>query len=176
MGFKAFKQHFRINIHSVSIEDGVLRIGSDYVSNLVGIDMQTGKILINDTFSGFLQQQYPEILNCTDEERLALIQVQDQFEQSIPVYTCSNGQIIEKQCEALGYPNTTHDGEIMYSNTHFANKIDAVKHEKVNLECRIENYQESITELEKKLADKKLKLEESKKRLSEIIDTYSLVN
>ena len=76
----------------------------------------------------------------------------------------------------MGYPNTTHDGEIMYSNTHFANKIDAVNHEKVNLECRIENYQESIIELEKKLADKKLKLEESKKNLSEIINTYSLVN
>lgn len=51
MGFKAFKDHFGIENHIVSIQDGVLHIGSDFVSRLVGFDMQTGKVLINDAFS-----------------------------------------------------------------------------------------------------------------------------
>lgn len=176
MGFKAFKDHFGIENHIVSIQDGVLHIGSDFVSRLVGFDMQTGKVLINDAFSGFLSKQYPEILNCTDEERLALIQTQDQFKQSIPVYTSLNGQIIEKKCEALGFPNVTHDGEIMYENSHFSNEADAVKYEQLNLQCKIEIQQSSISDLEAKLAEKKRNLAETKKQLDQLNSTYSLVS
>lgn len=172
MGFKAFKEHYGINDHIVSVHKGVISIGSDYVSNLVGIDMQTGAILINEAFSGFLVQKYPEILNSTNEERLALVQIKDQFSQSIPVYTSCNGQIIEKQCEELGFPNVTHDGEIMYQNTHYANKADAVEYAREDLGCRIEYYEGSIVDLEAKLAEKKGKLAESKKLLEELNNTY----
>lgn len=176
MGFKAFKDHFGIENHIVSIQDGVLHIGSDFVSRLVGFDMQTGKVLINDAFSGFLSKQYPEILNCTDEERLALIQAQDHFKESIPVYTSLNGQIIEKKCEALGFPNVTHDGEIMYENSHFSNEADAVKYEQLNLQCKIEIQQSSISDLEAKLAEKKRNLAETKQQLDQLNSTYSLVS
>jgi hypothetical protein len=174
MGFKAFKEHFGIENHIVSIDQGIIHIGSAFVSKLVGIDMQTGAILVNDTFSGFLAQYYPNILNSSDEERLALIQIKDQFTQTIPVYTSCNGQIIEKQCEALGFPNVTLDGEIMYNNTHYANKADAVEYTRKNLHYRIENYKESVADLEAKLAEKKGKLAESKKIMEEFNNTYPL--
>lgn len=174
MGFKAFKEHFGIEGHIVSVDQGVIHIGSGFVSKLVGIDMQTGAILVNDTFSGFLAQNYPAILNSTNEERLALIQIKDQFSQAIPVYTSCNGHIIEKQCEELGYPNVTHDGEIMFENTHYGNKADAVESARIDLHYRIENYEESVADLEAKLAEKKEKLAESKKILEEFNNTYPL--
>jgi hypothetical protein len=174
MGFKAFKEYFCIENHIVSVYQGVIRIGLGHVSNLVGIDMQTGGILANDDFSVFLAQNYPEILNSTNEERLALIQVKDQFRQSIPVYTSCNGQIIEKQCEELGYPNVTHDGEIMYQNSHYANKADAVEYARKDLHYLIENYKESVADLETKLAEKKGKLAESKKIMEEFNNTHPL--
>lgn len=172
MGFKAFKNHFGIENHTVSVSDGVLCIGSGYVSRLVGFDMETGAILINDAFSGFLNKYYPEILKTTNEERLALIKVKDVFEQSIPVYTSQNGQIIEKECETLSFPNVTHDGELMYQNRHYANKADAIEYERKNLHSRIANYEESVADLEAKLAEKKGKLVEAKKLIENFNKTY----
>lgn len=172
MGFKTFKNHFSIENHIVSVTDGVLYIGSDSVSKLVGFDMQTGAVLLNDTFNGFLNQYYPEILNATNEERLALINAQDVFERSIPVFTSNNGKIIEKACEHLGFPNVTHDGELMYVNSHYANRNDAIKHERKNLHCRIECYEESVQEIEARLAEKKQKLDETQKMLQEFNELY----
>lgn len=172
MGFKTFKEHFGIENHIVSVDQGVIYIGSDFVSKLVGIDMQTGGVLVDDTFSSFLAQCYPEILNSTKEERLALIQIEDQFSQSIPVYTFCHGKIIEKQCEKPGYPNVTHDGEIMYQNMHYANKADAVEYARKDLHYRIENYKESVADLEAKLAEKKGKLAELKKIMEEFNSTH----
>lgn len=172
MGFKTFKNHFGIQNHIVSVVDGVLYIGSGYVSKLVGFNMQTGAVLFQEAFSDFLKKHYPEILNATDEERLALITVQDVFEQSIPVYTTNGGQIIEKVCEQLGFPNVTHDGELMYENTHFANKKHAIEYARKDLAYRIESYTESVQEIETKLAEKKQKLVETQVMLQEFNRLY----
>lgn len=172
MGFKVFEDHFGVHNHIVTVRDGVLHIGSSYVSDLVGFNMETGEVLINDTFSGFLNQYYPNILNATNEERLALINAQDVFEQSIPVFTSNKGQIIEKACEQLGFPNVTHDGELMHQNTHYANKDDAIEYERENLYCRIECYEESIQEIETRLAEKKQQLAETQKMLQDFNKLY----
>lgn len=168
MGFKAFKKHFGIDGHIVSIRDGAILIGSEYVSNLVGFDMQTGKVLVSDAFSSFLGKFYPNILNSSNEERLALIKIEDHFHRSIPVYTYSDGKIIEKHCEELGFPNVTHDGELMYSNTHFANKKDAIEKACENLSHQIHHQEESIVELESKIVQKKEKIAKCRKILGEL--------
>ena len=89
------------------------------------------------------------------------------------MYTTKNGQIIEKACEQLGFPNITHDGELMYSNTHYANKADAIEYARNDLHCRIENYEGSVTDLEATLAEKKEKLAEAKKLLEDFNNTYT---
>lgn len=160
MGIKALKEHFGIHKHIVSVEDGVMCIGSDFVSKFVGIDMKTGELRLNETFSGFLSKEYPAVLEATNEERLALIQAQDKFSNSITVYTYNKGQIIEKQCEKFGFPNVTHDGEIMYENTHFLNIAHAVKYARQNIHYAIEHFEESIKDFEAKIAEKKRMLDE----------------
>lgn len=168
MGFARFKEHFKIEQHIVSAENNVIYIGSDMASRLVGIDMQTGAVLVNDTFSSFLGKYYPEIFKATNRERLAPILEVDHFEQSIPVYTFCNDQLTEKFCEKLGFPNVTHDGEIMYNNSHFANKDDAIENFRRNLIIRIENYKDAIVELQEKLDKKTHALAEATKHLEQI--------
>lgn len=172
MGFKAFKEHFGIDDHIVSVHNKIISIGTDFISTLVSIDMQTGAILLNDIFSEFLAQKYPKILHSTNEERLALIQIEDQFSQSITVYFACNGQVVEKQCEELGFPNVTHDGEIMCQTTHYENKADAVEYARKNLHYQIKNHEESVADLEANLTEKKDKLAESKKLMEEFNNTY----
>lgn len=174
MGHKAFKSHFKIKNHIVSVRKGVLYIGSGFASNLVGIDMQTGGILVNNVFGSFLHRYYPEILNSTDEDRLALIKTPDVFEQSIPVYTFCDGQIVEKQCEQLGFPNVTHDGEVMYENTHYPNKADAIEYARKMLCREIEREEEAITDLETQLIKVKARLSESKSTLEKFQKTFGL--
>ena len=158
MGFKTFKEHFGIKNHIVSVEEGFINIGSTYVSKLARINMETGEIIINDAFGAFLIDNYPEMIRSTNQDRLALIKKEDKFQHSIPVYTFVNGQIIEKKCEELGFPNVTHDGEIMYENTHFTDKATAIHYALEDLNYKIVNYKESIADLEAKLAEKKSKI------------------
>lgn len=60
----------------------------------------------------------------------------------------------------------------MYQNTHYANKADAVEYARKDLHYRIENYEESIVDLEAKLAEKKGMLAESKNLMEEFNNTY----
>ena len=46
-----------------------------------------------------------------------LVAAEDIFERSIPVFTYQGGEIVEKQCEELGWPNVTHDGCMQFENT-----------------------------------------------------------
>ena len=103
MGFKAFKNHYGIEKHTVSVSDGVIYIGSDYVSKLVGFDMQTGAVLVNETFPGFLKELYPHILEATDEERLSLIKTKDVFEHSIPVYTTKTARSLKRHVNSWAF-------------------------------------------------------------------------
>lgn len=60
----------------------------------------------------------------------------------------------------------------MRQNTHYANKADAVEYARKDLHCRIENYEESVADLEAKLAEKKGMIAESKKLMEEFNNTH----
>lgn len=174
MGHKAFKQHFGIDGYIVSIDkkEKMLNIGSGYVPNLVSFNLLTGEIVTNENFITFLEKTYPNILNSTNEERLALIQSEDQFEHSIPVYTAKNGRVVETYCEALGYPNTTHDGEVMFENSHYTNKDMAVDLARRNLHFMIKFLQDDIDDLEKNINKRKIELDTQKEILDELNEIY----
>ncbi|WP_151765756.1 hypothetical protein [Acinetobacter colistiniresistens] len=125
MGWKTFKEHFGIE-HTVQITDAGLCIGSAYVHNIVTIDLKTGEIRQSNALSGFLNREYPQVLNSTAEERLQLINAKDHFEKSITIYTYQGGEIIEKLCEDPKWPHLTHDGRQIYENTHSINKDEVV--------------------------------------------------
>jgi len=160
MGWKTFKEKFKID-HIVQITGDKLCIGSPYINDLSSIEISSGKIIPkNDTFSNFLSESYPEIESATDKERLSAINAKDVFDKKITVYTYDNNKIVKKYAEALGYPNITHDGELMHDNTFFLKREESVEHALDEINCELKwidretkTSRENIARLEKKKID-----------------------
>lgn len=147
MGWKAVKDHYPIG-HLVQVRDGRICIGSGYVYDLLHIDsdgsVAWGKLGPSDNHSD-LQRYFAEMT--ADVAKLReLIETPDAFARSLVVYTWDGGQIIEKRAEALGWPNCTHDGELMYENTFSTDKETVVGWAKRSAELGIEAAQGSLHE------------------------------
>jgi hypothetical protein len=126
MGWKAVRDHYGID-HIVSINtDGNLSISSAYISNIIVV-RPDGKILegFGKTDSKIINGLLDKFANEPGVIR-SLLETPDTFSKSIPVYKCSRGVLVEKFCEKLGWPNCTHDGELMHNNVFYESKEDAV--------------------------------------------------
>ena len=127
MGWKNVKDHYRIG-HIVQIRSGFIAIGSAYVPDLIRVSMDGkpswGNLGPSDNRD--LSRYYAEMQK--DLPKLAqLVQSPDSFSQSLPVFTWSSGVILEKECEAYGWPNVTHDGMIQYENTFSSDRMQVVR-------------------------------------------------
>jgi len=57
-----------------------------------------------------------------------LIFSDDVFDKPLTVvYTERNGKVLKQYCTEFGYPNITTDGWLMYDNTHFKTRQEALK-------------------------------------------------
>jgi hypothetical protein len=172
MGWKTFKKVFKVG-HLVTLHDGFIHIGSGYVNDLVRINMSTGAIIQNSTFDNFLRDNYPNILEATPQDILATINVEDEFSNSIPVYTYnSDCVIVEKLCEETGWPNVTHDGQIMYENTFFSTKEVAAKQCEKETLSMISFLSVSIEDLEEKKRNLQFRFEKFNQSLSDLHELY----
>lgn len=173
MGWKTFKEHFGIT-HIVRVAKGRVLIGTDYVSDLASIDVETGTVIINETFSGFLEERYPEVLAAKPAEILSLLEMEDTFTASIPVFTYERDKIVEKACEEPGWPNVTHDGLMMYENTFSTVKATAIRFARDSAEARIRSLSESIERTEQDLANQRASLAECKADLEALNLAYPI--
>lgn len=150
MGWKTLKTHFDIK-HQVHMTENGLCIGSPYIHDIITINVNTGHIRINAANPSFLETQYPQLMKASPEDIVALIRQPDTFTSSIPVYTYKGGQIIEKRCETLGWPNVTHDGELMYENTHSNDRNLVIEWARKDARAGIQITQGMIQKLESDL-------------------------
>ncbi len=152
MGWKNLKTHFRIE-HIVQVTSDGICIGSGFVHNfiVVGADGRLTKRL--DRISNKDLARYQEELEIDPSKVRALIEAPDTFAASNPVFTFDGGRIIEKQCEVLGWPNVTHDGEIMYENRFSTDRATVVEWAKENaaagIKFGLERVQRAEEDLEK---------------------------
>lgn len=167
MGVKALKERFGIT-HIVQMSGARVCIGSGYVSDIVTIDPSTGRVTESSTFAGFLKQHYPALAEAAPEEVARLLVAQDQFADSIPVFTYDGGKIIEKQCEKPGWPNVTHDGDVMYENTYSTDKRQVVQWAKRNARAGISIITRSIADTETRLAEQREELAKCENDLAEL--------
>lgn len=151
MGWKRLKETFGIE-HYVQVTERGICIGSGYVHNLAVIDPKTGKIYENPTFRNFIAETYPALQAASPAELLRLIEAPDEFAATIPVFTFNGGDIIEKRCEVLGWPNVTHDGVMMYDNSYAHDKDKVVAWAKGSATHAIEQCHERIQDVEAELA------------------------
>lgn len=157
MGWKAVRDHYRIE-HFVQVvpEKGIC-IGSPYIHDIIVISLDRGEItrVWNDDGRGELGRYVKEMR--ADPFKLAeLVAQEDVFERSIPVFTYDGGDVIEKQCEELGYPNVTHDGCMQYENTFSPDaglvRVWAIDNAKAGIEWMKESLAEAVEEVEKRKA------------------------
>lgn len=137
MGVKAVKEHYRIG-HIVHMADGLLCIGSPYSSVILSIGVSgeaAGKWQSNpDSLSNDDLKRYREEISQDIDLFLSVFHTEDQFNASFPVYTVNlKGELETHYCEERGWPNTTHDGILMFDNLFYPTKEKAFKYEKSSL-------------------------------------------
>ncbi len=150
MGWKKFKEQYKIQ-DNVQINEKGLCIGSGYVPDLVVVNLKTGLIKENSTFSGFLKENYPQLLSVSPEEILKVLDSKDSFSNSLPVFTYDGSKIVEEKTEEYGYPNCTHEGNIQYENTYFKTRKEAVEKAKVNNAAGLSLIERAINDTQKQL-------------------------
>ena len=172
MGWKNLKERYGIT-HIVQVTEKGICIGPPYVSDIIVVTadgvVKAGVMGVEGNDS--LQRYFNE-MSADREALIAVIESEDTFAKSIPVYTYDGGEIICKQCEELGWPNVTHDGQLMYSNNFSDDKDEVVMWAKRNARAGVEITERCIEERRKDLAEKEARLAEIKAELDTLEADY----
>lgn len=155
MGWKAVRDHYRIE-HIVQVTPEGICVGSPYIHDIIVISADRGEITkrYDPRWSRSEQlERYQAEMDADPFKLAALVAAEDTFERSIPVFTYDGGSILEKRCEALGWPNVTHDGLIQYEKMFSPDaglvRVWAIDNARAGIEWR----REAVTDAERKLAD-----------------------
>lgn len=170
MGWKNVKEHYRIQ-HIVQMSSEGLCIGSGYISECIVVS-RDGQLIKRHDRSNDLLGRYQTEMEADPAKLKDLLNTPDSFVASIPVYTYEGGQIIEKHCEALGYPNVTHDGMIQYENLFSADKAQVITWAKENAASSIRYGEQTVDELTQRLADCKARVAQEKAILAKLEADY----
>lgn len=140
MGIKKLKEHYGIK-HIVQVGksrfDGgnkVVYIGSALCSDLIiiGFDGKIKRIssIVNRGEKSEIGKLLTKLENDSSEFRAWLLREPDEFNDLKTVYVVDAGRIYKKKCEEYGWPNCTTDGELMYENTSFEDRKNALAYAK----------------------------------------------
>lgn len=146
MGWKTLKERFNID-YTVQITKDSVWIGPPMVPNMLVIDRSTGRIPEDLAFSDVALEQVPGLKNASPEDILDALRAEDEFDSSVRVYTWEGGEILEKFCEELDFPNVTHDGCQMHSNTFSTDRDQVVQWAKQDAKARLDSEREAVAKL-----------------------------
>lgn len=167
MGWKAIRDYYRIR-HIVQVTSEGICIGSPYVHDIIVI--KDGKIVRRWGEGNSDVVRYLSEMEADPAKLAALVAAEDTFERSIPVYTYEGGEILEKQCEELGWPNVTHDGMLQYENSFSPDRAKVAMWAKHNAEAGIEFAKERVERAEKELAEAQVYLNSRLADLQQLSD------
>lgn len=172
MGYKTLKEHYRIG-HAVCVTDKGICIGSPYIHDLIIVGLDGAIIKADDGRVNEDLNRYMAEMKAAPEKLREVVQAKDTFEAAIPVYTYDGGNIIEKLCEKPGWPNVTHDGDMMYENTYSTDKRKVVKWAKENAKAGIAWWQLSIDQDKERLSKSESYLKQSQADLAKLEADYN---
>lgn len=151
MGWKNVRDHYRIG-HNVQVTDAGICIGSSYIHNIIVVGLD-GTILKADGHGNEDLKRYIVEMQADPAKLKSLIDTPDTFTADLIVWTYDGGDIIEKRCEEYGWPNCTHDGEMMYDNVFFVDRSKAVtkaiENSLAGLEMALDRVKENRERLER---------------------------
>jgi len=159
MGWKNVKEHYQID-HIVCVTDKGICIGSPYCHDLIVINQWQKKIMHPHESLGRSEDltRYWDEMHADLDKLWDLIEKPDMFANSITVYTYRDSEIIEKQCEEPGWPNVTHDGELMYVNTFSTDRKVTVNRAIRNSAAAANSSLEYLTQIENDLTKTRARL------------------
>ena len=166
MGWKTLKEHYNIE-HAVQVTSAGLCIGSPYIHNLITItpdDIVTCKSGIRGNSD---LRRYWDDFHDNIEGLRRIIEQEDRFDRTIPVYTYADGVVLEKHCEEIGWPNVTHDGLMMYENMFFTDPKKAAS-------ACLESAQNGVEYMEENVERKAGELAEAKALLAKRVVVLEL--
>jgi hypothetical protein len=173
MGWKSIKEYYGIE-HNIDVQNGLFRIGSPYIPNIIVFDNEGVIQEINRVFSrlgGELDRSYEELVS--DPVKLReLINMKDVFERSIRVFSYNEAEITEHFCENLGYPNATHEGLLMYENRFSTDRSKVIEWALENSESAFKWSVRRIDELTKEL----VKETDARDRYAKQVETLKAMN
>lgn len=143
MGWKNVKESFNIpDSIIVHVRDGNLILGVPFVPEYYSITPDgIVKLLLSDRLTSKFDSIIADI-QANPDKFINAFSTPDTFNSNNSTWTYQGSQIIECQCEVTGFPNVTHDGQLMFENTHFLSFEEAhEKAVKVN-QARITNLEE----------------------------------
>lgn len=152
MGWKRVKEHYGIR-HIVCVTEAGICIGSGYVHNLITITPDGSIKRLFSLGRGEPFDGWVAAMEADRETLLRLMAEPDEFSASRTVYTFDyDGNIIAKTCETPGWPNVTHDGDLMYNNTFSTNRKKVVRWARRNILAGAERARWAARESERDLA------------------------
>ena len=154
-------------------------IGSGYISELITVDGTTLNLrcsLIPNNRSALRHDELEFIWDKLEElikngKMRDIINGNDPTDDMIPVYSVDEGELIEEYTDKIEWPNITHTGKLIYQNTHFTNKKDALKNGIKNHNLHIEYINECINNTKKDLE----RLELNKVRTIDQLQTFKIL-
>jgi hypothetical protein len=152
--------------------DSYIGIGSHMCHNLISIDKTTFKLKYaldyNNTDTINKNSPMFDIWNKLEElisnnKMIDIINGNDKLDIKLPVfYMNTEGNIIESYTDEYGYPNTTHDGKLMYDNYFFKTKREAIIDSLERYKIRVNTFLDNISQYERDLKTNKEKLKTSR--------------
>jgi len=152
MSWKNVKEHYQIK-HAVSITEKGICIGSPYIHDIIVIGLDGVIKKRYDSESNSELNRYQKEFDADLPTLKKLVTTPDTFLKSIPIYTADGGKILEKRCEAIGWPNITHDGEMMYENVFFLTAAAAARKAMADANAGLEWRQDKIKNLKTEIAE-----------------------
>ncbi|WP_126223317.1 hypothetical protein [Burkholderia ambifaria] len=159
MGWKNVKEHYRITQHIVHVTSDGICIGSGFIPDIIIIDLEGKLVKRYDRGLGELMR-YEQEMAADPETLTRLVTTPDHFGESVAVYTYRGADILEKQCEKPGWPNVTHDGELMCENMFSTDKQKVIGWAKHYASSGVAHFHRDIAEVEKQLQILKARLAE----------------
>lgn len=158
MGWKTLKTRFNI-VHIVQVTPEGICIGSQLIHDIMVVSTQGELTKGVDRWTTDENLLRYQAAFAADPQALRdAVLAQDTFERDIPVYTFDGAQIIEEQCEELGWPKVTHAGNLMYENRYFADQHlaieKAISEARAGLSLAIREVERVGEELKARIADR----------------------
>ncbi len=177
MGWKQVKEHYGITGPNrlVHVVNGEIRLGVASITDLMKISADGVLIKKDDVLRSADFTKYAAAMEADPAKLRELVLATDAFDTSLTVYTYDGGQIIEQKCEALGWPNVTHDGQLMYENTHSSDKAVVVEWARKNAAAGVSLCLRQVQRAEEDLAQAREWLAKEQEALATLDRDYPVM-